>query len=268
MADTFQSEYIQFEINYLVVKHFADLGLWDQVLQEAEELRQRYPNHKTAELDLLLAQSLVQLDQQQKAQQLVSEIYVEAQDPQSLATLADLAKSTGDLAQAQRFYSELFEKEPNGTNWLSLLEISEQNGYLDYEEIWEAGQSYAAEYPQATINRIRYLISIQDYDQAARIANDVLDSAPNQFIRGQAEYELAYIAFLQGNYARSTASFKRIRVLYRDYPQIQNKAQYHYILSLINSGALKEAQLTLWEVQSQLSDEQIIIINDLLDNQR
>ena len=268
MADTFQSEYIQFELNYLVVKHFADLGLWDQVLQEAEELRQRYPNHKTAELDLLLAQSLVQLDQQQKAQQLVSEIYDEAQDPQSLATLADLAKSTGDLAQAQRFYSELFEKEPNGTNWLALLEISEQNGYLDYEVIWEAGQSFAAEYPQATINRIRYLISIQDYEQASQIANQVLDSAANQFIRGQAEYELAYIMFLQGDYTRSTTSFKRIRVLYRDYPQIQNKAQYHYILSLINSGAYKEAQLTLWEVQSQLSDEQILIINDLLDTQR
>ncbi|MGI6198401.1 MAG: tetratricopeptide repeat protein [Candidatus Cloacimonadaceae bacterium] len=268
MADTFQSEYIQFEINYLVVKHFADLGLWTQVLQEAEELRQRFPNHKTAELDLLLAQSLVQLNQQQKAQQLVSEIYDEAQDPQSLATLADLAKRTGDFAQAQRFYSELFEKEPNGTNWLSWLEISEQNGYLDYEEIWEAGQSYTAEYPQATINRIRYLITVQDYEQAAQIANSILDSAANQFIRGQAEYELAYIMYLQGDYARSTASFKRIRVLYRDYPQIQNKAQYHYILSLINSGALKEAQLTLWEVQSQLSDEQIIIINDLLDTQR
>ncbi len=268
MADTFQSEYIQFEINYLVVKHFADLGLWTQVLQEAEELRQRFPNHKTAELDLLLAQSLVQLNQQQKAQQLVSEIYDEAQDPQSLATLADLAKRTGDFAQAQRFYSELFEKEPNGTNWLSWLEISEQNGYLDYEEIWEAGQNYAAEYPQATINRIRYLITVQDYEQAAQIANSILDSAANQFIRGQAEYELAYIMYLQGDYARSTASFKRIRVLYRDYPQIQNKAQYHYILSLINSGALKEAQLTLWEVQSQLSDEQIIIINDLLDTQR
>ncbi len=268
MADTFQSEYIQFEINYLVVKHFADLGLWTQVLQEAEELRQRFPNHKTAELDLLLAQSLVQLNQQQKAQQLVSEIYDEAQDPQSLATLADLAKRTGDFAQAQRFYSELFEKEPNGTNWLSWLEISEQNGYLDYEEIWEAGQSYTAEYPQATINRIRYLITVQEYEQAAQIANSILDSAANQFIRGQAEYELAYIMYLQGDYARSTASFKRIRVLYRDYPQIQNKAQYHYILSLINSGALKEAQLTLWEVQSQLSDEQIIIINDLLDTQR
>jgi tetratricopeptide (TPR) repeat protein len=268
MADTFQSEYIQFEINYLVVKHFADLGLWDQVLQEAEELRQRYPNHKTAELDLLLAQSLVQLDQQQKAQQLVSEIYDETQDPQSLATLADLAKSTGDLAQAQRFYVELFEKEPSGANWLSLLEISQQNGYLDYEAIWEAGQDFVAEYPQATVNRIRYLISIQDYEQATRIANEVLDSAANQFIRGQAEYELAHIAYLQEDYARSTASFKRIRVLYRDYPQIQNKAQYYYILSLINSGAFKEAQLTLWEVQSQLSDEQILIINDLLDTQR
>lgn len=215
-----------------------------------------------------MAKSLVQLDQQQKAQQLVSEIYVEVQDSQSLASLADLAKSTGDFTQAQRFYTELFEKEPNGANWLSLLEISEQNGYLDYEAIWEAGKSFAAEYPQATINRIRHLISIQDYEQAARIANEVLDSAPNQFIRGQAEYELAYIAFLQEDYTRSTASFKRIRVLYRDYPQIQKKAQYHYILSLINSGALKEAQLTLWEVQSQLSDEQIIIINDRLDTQR
>ena len=96
----------------------------------------------------------------------------------------------------------------------------------------------------------------------------VADTAANQFIRGQAEYELAYIAYLQEDYTRSTAAFKRIRVLYRDYPQIQNKAQFHYILSLINSGALKEAQLTLWEVQSQLSDEQILIINDLLDTQR
>lgn len=268
MADTFQSEYIQFEINYLVVKHFADLGLWDHVLQEAQELRKQFPNHKTTELDLLLAQSLVQLDQQHKAKELVSQIYDEAEDAENLAALAALAKSTGDLGQAQLFYSELFEMEPSGANWLSLLEASEQNGYLNYEDIWSSGQSFASDYPQATINRIKYFVEKQEYEQASQIANKVLDEAANQFIRGQAEYELAHIAFLQEDYQRSTTSFKRIRILYRDYPQIQNPAQYYYILSLIHSGALKEAQLCLWDVQSQLSDEQIIIINDLLDNQR
>ncbi len=268
MADSFNSEYIQFEINYLVVKHFADLGLWDQVLKDAEELKKQFPNHKTTELDLILAQSLIQLDQQSKAQELVSHIYEETGDAQSLATLAELAKSTNNLQEAQRLYLELYEKEPTGINWLSLLDISELNAYQDYEDIWQSGQNYASDYPQALINRIKYLIQNQDYEQATQMANDILDSATNQYIRGLTELELARITYIKQDYKKSSASFKRIRVLYRDYPQIQSEAQYYYILSLIKNDALKEAQLTLWEVQDQLSDEQIIIINDLLDAQR
>ena len=124
------------------------------------------------------------------------------------------------------------------------------------------------DHPQARINRIVYLNQNELFDESSMMANQILDTQSNQYIRAQADYELARMHYLKEDYARAISSFKRVRVLYREYPLIQSGAQYHYILSLIHTGALKEAQLTLWEVQSTLSDDQVMNINNLLDDER
>jgi len=268
MLDSFQSEYIRFEISYLIVKLYASVGQWDEVLEEAEEMRRKFPDQKRPDLDILLAESLVQLNQQSEAEELVTQVYQETQSPESLLALARMAESTGDLDIAQTKYRELFEMQPSAPTWLAMLELSQKNAYRDYDIIWDLGKDYAMDYPQARVNRIKYLAGKGFYDEAGSMANKIMDSETNQFIRAQAETELALMLYLQKEYTRSASAFKRVRVLYRDYPDIVNNAQFHYILSLIHSGALKEAQLTLWEVQSQLNDDQIIIINDLLDRQR
>lgn len=268
MLDSFQSEYIRFELSYMIVKLYASFGKWDQVLEEADEIRKKFPDQKRTELDLLLAESLVHLNQQREAEKLVTQVFQETQSPESLLSLARMAESTGDLEVAQQKYRELYALQPSANNWLALLDVSQKNAYKDYDLIWDLGKNYAMDYPQARVNRIRYLSGKGLYSEAAMMANKILDTESNQYIRAQAENELAKTYYLQGEFGRAASSFKRIRVLYRDYPDIVGNAQYYYILSLIRNGALKEAQLTLWEVQSQLTDDQVIIINDLLDAQR
>lgn len=268
LPDTFQSEYIRFEISYLIVKLYASYGRWDDVLEEAEQIRQKYPQRKTPELDLLLAESLLKLNQQKEAEEIATQVFEETQSPESLLSLARLAESTGDLGIAQEKYQELFDLDHSSSNWLKLLDISLRNGHLNYDIIWDQGLDFAPFYPQARINRIQYLVSKGFYDEAMMMANQILDSETNQFIRAQADFELAMLYYQREDYKKATSSFKRIRVLYKDYPDILVNAHFHYILSLIHSGALKEAQLTLWEIQSQLTEDQVIIINDILDGQR
>jgi tetratricopeptide (TPR) repeat protein len=268
MIDTFQSEYIRFELSYIIVKLYAGIGDWEETLKQAEEIRRSFPDQKRPELDLLMAESLSRLNQQTQAEELVTQVYAETQSPESLLSLAGLAESTGDWEAAQQKYRELFDIQPTASNWLSLLDISQKNSYHDYDIIWDLGKDFAMDYPQSRVNRIKYLTGKGFYNEAAMMANKILDTETNQFIRAQADAELAMIYYAQEDFTRSASAFKRIRVLYRDYPEIVNNAQFHYILSLIKSGALKEAQLTLWEVQSQLNDDQVIIINDILDRQR
>ncbi|MBP7194586.1 MAG: tetratricopeptide repeat protein [Candidatus Cloacimonetes bacterium] len=268
MIDTFQSEYIRFELSYIIVKLYAGIGDWEETLKQAEEIRRSFPDQKRPELDLLMAESLSRLNQQTQAEELVTQVYAETQSPESLLSLAGLAESTGDWEAAQQKYRELFDIQPTASNWLSLLDISQKNSYHDYDIIWDLGKDFAMDYPQSRVNRIKYLTGKGFYNEAAMMANKILDTETNQFIRAQADAELAMIYYAQDDFTRSASAFKRIRVLYRDYPEIVNNAQFHYILSLIKSGALKEAQLTLWEVQSQLNDDQVIIINDILDRQR
>ena len=100
------------------------------------------------------------------------------------------------------------------------------------------------------------------------MANQILDTELNQYYRAEAELTLAQILYEEGDYPKAVQSFKRIRMLFREYQDVLSTANYYYILSLIQSGSLKEAQLTLWDVQNTLSDDQIIIINDLLDTKR
>lgn len=264
----FQSDYIKFELQYLVVRLYADAGEWQALIDEAEAIRQAYPDMKRNEIELLMAESLLKLNEASEADSLVTNLYEETKSVESLIKLAEMAAATGDASSSLQYYTDAFGRNSSPDVWLAMLDVSIQNGYLDFDNVWDLGKEYADSYPLARLQRMKYLISMGFRAEAGAMANRILDVELNQYYRAQAEFTLAFIQYEEGDYTRAVQAFKRVRMLYREYPDVFGDANYYYILSLIQSGSLKEAQLTLWDVQNTLTDDQIININDLLDSKR
>ncbi len=268
LSTLFRSDYIAFELQYLIVRLYADSEQWQELLDEAERLRRSYPDMKRNEIELLMAESLLKLNEAGEADSLVTALYEDTQSVESLLKLAELAASTGDADVAMQYYQDAFAREPNADTWLAMIALSVQHDYLDFDNVWDSGKEYSATNPQARLQRMKYLIQLGFREEARTMANEILDVELNQYYRAEAEYTLALILYEDANYSAAVTAFKRVRMLYREYRDVFAAANYHYILSLIQSGSLKEAQLTLWDVQATLSDDQIIIINDLLDSKR
>ena len=58
LPDTFVSQYIRFELNYLLVKLYADNQMWADLIQAAEKVKSEYPSQVNEDIQMLMATGL------------------------------------------------------------------------------------------------------------------------------------------------------------------------------------------------------------------
>jgi tetratricopeptide (TPR) repeat protein len=145
-----------------------------------------------------------------------------------------------------------------------MIELSANNGFLRFEEIWKLGSRFHDTLPQAALAKIRFDTLQGNYPEAFEQANRILDQEINPYYRAEAELSLALAAYEQKDYDTALRALRKIRLIHAEFQDILAEADYYYILCLLRTGARQEAQLLLWEVQDTLSDSQIITINDLM----
>lgn len=268
MVDLFNSEFIKFELQLIIVKQYANARQWRELLAEAEKIRRSYPDRRNNELELLMAESLIRLNETDRADSILSDIDIETISYENLLRLGELALLTKDYEIAREKYMQAFDIEASPSLWVDLLDLSQKLGYEDFDITWQRGESLGYTHVQARVLRLGFLMEHRHFDEADSLANQILDTDDNQYNRALAETARGTIFYERAEYSRALNSFRRIRLIYRDYPDIIVKAHYYYIVSLIQIGALKEGQLALWEVQDLFTDDQIISINKLLDENR
>lgn len=289
MMENFNSAYIRFELEYIIVKLYADAGLWTDLLNEAETLRHSLDEEKRGEVELLMLESLIRLNQYERADSLASDLYTGSQNPRALLKWAELAILTSRPELAMERYLLAWHQygdaltppdstavgvqdenaEPpsaidKATLWLAMLDLSVQTSFMRFEELWGLEPSLSESYPQARLHRIKYLIAIGNFGEALKLADSILDVESNPYYRAEAETQIGLIAFQQMDYDNALRTFRKLRLIHREFPDILLTANYHYILCLIHTGAIQEAMLSLQEARGTLSDEQLRRINGLL----
>lgn len=270
MIDTFKSDYIKFELEYILVKLYANAELWEDLLREASQLRESIdlPRQRQNEFDCLLLRSLIKLNRVDEADSLASQIMATDPSKEILIQWAELAELNGDVDLALDRYLSAFELHPEADIWLRLVELSAGSGWQDFDSIWVLGSEFQAEYSLTQLARIGYLFDKGRLTEAQAVADSLLDSQTDPRVRAGAETWLGKILFTQNDYDSARRSFNKIRLLYQDLPDVQSEACYYLILSLANLGETREAWLALDEFGHLLSKKQVQDILILLDNRR
>jgi tetratricopeptide (TPR) repeat protein len=270
MIDSFRSDYIKFELEYIIVKLYADAELWDDLLQKAETLRSSLdlPENRRGEVELLMLESLVNLDRYEQADSLAGRIYQSTQSRESLIKWAEIAALTDNPELAMQRYLEAYAMEPGAELWLQMAKLSANNDFYHFEELWDLGSAHRKDHPEVQMHRIAHLFATGDLASAQALADTILDTEPNPWIRAQSELWLGRIAFERGDFENALRSFRKIRLLHSEFGEIHTRASYYYIISLIHMGALQEAQLTYKEMEGDFDEARRQDIQIMLQNLR
>ncbi|MFA7028669.1 MAG: tetratricopeptide repeat protein [Candidatus Cloacimonadaceae bacterium] len=269
MIDLFPSEYIKFELEYILVKLYADEELWNELITEAAKFKSslNLPQKQHNEIDLLMLKALINLNRLAEADSLAQQLYETYPSQEVLIKWAELAELNGNPLLALERYREAFALKPEANIWLKMLELSYQNDYQDFMEIWNAGASFCNDNPHAQIMHLQFLWEKVSPEETFALADSLLQTQTDPFLRAICEFYQGRTYYQKEDYSSALISFRKIRQLYRDYNELYRDASYFYILSLINLAEFQEAELYLKELQDILLKEQIEHIQQLLSYQ-
>lgn len=264
MIDTFESEYIRFELSYLLTKLYAGQDKWNEVLEQAQDLRSEFPDYRRNDVEMLMAQSLVNLNEYQEADSLLSNLYSDTRDLQALISWAEVDVLMGNYQDAILKFHDALQQEPSPELWFKALSASVAAGYVDFESLWHIGVDYEQEVPAARIVYLEYLMHNQRYEEADALAEDIINNSPNTHDHAMGFLNKALILHKGEDYENAIYELKKIMILFADFTDIQDLAAYYTVLSYQKNGAREEAQMHLWDYSHLLSEQHLEELNRLL----
>ena len=268
LADTFQSEFIRFELSYLVLKIYAEGEQWKDVLLSAEKLREDFPQESRMEVELLMGQSFLKLNAYTEADSLLSTLYEDTQDLRALLAWAEVDLQLGEYEAALTKYQTALDLEPGPALWQEALRASVTADYLSFEEIWARGAKYVDQLPQARLLRLSQLIDDSRFEEAMLWADSIINDSPNPHDHATAFCSKALILYMNEQYEAAIADFKKTVILFPDYEDITGPCAQHVILSYLALGARQEAEMHLLDYRALLSEAELSKINEHMGESR
>jgi tetratricopeptide (TPR) repeat protein len=268
LSETFQSLYISFELSYLIIRLYAESELWDDVLVGAEELRSQFPQVKRNEVEMLMAESLIRLEEYSVADSLLASLYQDTQDLEALTRWAEIDYLSENYAAALQKYRQAYATHPSSEMWFNMLKASISAEYQDFDALWSMGSHYQDEIPSARLFRLEYLVSYAEFAQALELTDSIINESLSSHDHAMAFLYKGIIAFTQVRYEAAITEFNRTIMLFPDMNDIQDLAFFYLIRSYLELGERSEAELILWDAGSKLSDEHLSIINSLMEDAR
>ena len=215
-----------------------------------------------------MLEALINLNRLSEAESLAQQIYESSPSQEVLIKWAELAELNGNIQLALERYREAFALKPDADTWLKMLELSYKDDYKDFMEIWKVGTPFINDNPQAYIVYLQYLWEKVSPDATFNLADSLLQTQTEPYVRAICDFYQGRTYYQKEDYPSALRSFRKIRLLYKDYPELYRDASYFYILTLINLNELQEAQLCLQEEQNILLKEQINHLQQLLSTEK
>ncbi|HOH46520.1 MAG TPA: tetratricopeptide repeat protein, partial [Candidatus Cloacimonadota bacterium] len=266
--ERYNSDYIKFELQYILVKNYASRSLWQELLREAESIRQAADSSQKSQIELLMAESLINLNQYSAADSLLAGVFSATGSNDALLKRAEINLLEGNTQEALNLYLSSFQSTRNAEVWVKVLECSELLEYQNYPDYLDMGQEFIMNQSQAVLIHQRYLLASSAYDELKHFADQVLDGEYSNYIHARSYLSIAEADFALADYQSSIRTQNRLKFLFPDFVDVQARVAYLNVYSLLRSGAVTEAQMSFWEHRQLFTDEQIDELNSIFEEIR
>ena len=265
LPDTFFSEYIKFELNYILVKVYADELKWADLIATAEKIRTEFPTQKYEDIELLMATGLIELNKYAEADTLLSDLYSQCKNNEALLKWAELEFITGNYDSALEKYLLAYKNKPDDNIWVKLLECSEADNYKEFDKLWSLGSNYLKNHPEVNVIRLRYLYNAQRFEEAELLAEFIINNSLSTLDHATAFLIMGMIDYRQQSYTSAVATLKKVILLFPEYEDIRSKAIYYTILTLLESGANTEAEAFFAKYEADLEEPEKKALMEILE---
>lgn len=270
MISSFQSEYIKFELQYLLLKIYYGSGEWDDVLTMADELRSQFPQRENNEIKRLVAGSLVKINRYVDADSLYQNIYHIEPTAIVLSEWAELDIQQGNLVTALDKYERALAMETTPERFIFLFTFL--NDFLpdSLNVYWAKWQNKLSPVPDTA-----KLIWLKWNQQHALWADCLtiargMDESTQQNIRAEVQSIHALALYHTGDYSSALVELLKTIYLYADYPEIVLTMQHTLVKTYLALNLPADALRYYNQISNQLDaldkDELSKLLNIPRDN--
>jgi tetratricopeptide (TPR) repeat protein len=268
MIDDFASEYIKFELQYLLLKVYYGTEQWSDILQLADEMRASFPHKENNEIRRYVAASLTGLNRTIEADSVYQQIFTLEPTPDILSEWADLEVKSGNYAKALAKLDQAVSLDKTGLRFQKLLQLAFEIAPDSVETYWNRWSAEVDSLPdQARFIWMKSNYNRGNWTAARELASDLLLN-PDYQIRSQAQLVTGVSLYQSKLYEAAITELYRTVYLYAESPDLVLEAKRYIVKSYAESGQLPEARIVLEEIRADLSADEANAFDTLLQGKQ
>lgn len=268
MIDSFSSEYIKFELEYLLLKVYYGTEEWSDILQLADELRAEFPQRENNEIRRLVAASLAGLNRTEEADSVYRQIFALEPTPDILTEWAELQLKTGNYSSALAKLEQAFLTDKKGLRFVKLLNAALDNAPDSVEVYWKKYSAKVDSLPdQARFILLKSKYYKSNWQEAKNLAENLILN-PDYAIRSQAQLIYAVSLYRLKDYDNAIMELYRTCYLYAHSPELVLEAKRYLIKAYWETSRISEARTVLEEIRADLSADEAASFDTLLNQQQ
>ncbi len=264
MADEFSSEYISFELQYLLLKIYYGSEQWSDIITLAENLKAEFPHQENNEIRRYVAASYSGLNQVAAADSIYRQIFSLEPTPDILTEWADLQIKAGNHAEAISKLDQAVQMDPVGVRLNRLLQTASDFQADSVGVYWNEW----SEQVDSLLDYSHFIWMQWNHDKGnwptAQSVSEQLLLNPDYQIRSRAQFIKAASLYGQAHYEEAVVELYRTIYLYSESDELVLEAKTLLVRTYLSLGQMAEAQSVFEEIRVRLGKDLQTELADLL----
>lgn len=265
MATEFTSEYIRFELQYLLLRVYFGSELWSDIIDMADKLREDFPDRENNEIRRYVAASLGKLDRITEADSVYRQIFTLEPNAEILTEWAELEIQAENFTSAVQKLDLALSYDIVETRFVKLLQVLFDYAPDSLDVYWHKWNEEFTPVPdRAQFIWMLWNFAQNEWSTVEFMAQGLLLN-PDYQIRAQAQFVLGACKYYTKDYDKAVIELYKTVYLYPDVMELVLEAKRLIIHSYIGSEQYAEARKVFDEMQEFLTPVQKQEITDKLN---